>query len=318
MTPKTTPRPRNPTNRRAFLKELLAGAVTASLLPLGLPAAAHASSTALNVVPLDDHLRLITGAGGNVLVAETAEGLLLVDGGNAASSSELLKLLGKVRPVRVLINTHWHPDQTGSNEALAKGGTKIIAHANTKLWLSTEIDVQWQKKVYPPRPAIALPTEILYTQAKLDFGGTKLEYGHLPQAHTDGDLYVFLPERNVLFTGDVMHAHAYPIVDWSTGGWIGGMTNAARKLLDVADASTRIVPGLGPVQTKADLQAQFDMLDVVRGRLIALLKQGMSAADMIAAKPTAEFDAKWGDPTLLIRNAYPGLWAHVREHGGIL
>ena len=82
--------------------------------------------------------------------------------------------------------------------------------------------------------------------------------------------------------------------------------------------ATRIVPGLGPVQTKADLQAQFDMLDVVRGRLIALLKQGMSAADMIAAKPTAEFDAKWGDPTLLIRNAYPGLWAHVREHGGIL
>jgi cyclase len=306
-----------PPDRRTFLTGLLAG-TAASLLPLGFTSSVRAATSSLNVVPVDTTLRLITGAGGNVLVAETAEGLLLVDGGNVANTPELLKVLGKARPVRVLINTHWHPDQTGSNEVLAKAGARIIAHANTKLWLSTEIDVQWQKKVYPPRPAIALPTEILYTQAKLDFGGTKLEYGHLPQAHTDGDLYVFLPERNVLFTGDIMNVGAYPILDWSTGGWIGGMASAARRLASLADANTKVVPGLGPVQTKADLQVQADMLTALHGRLVGLLKKGMSVTDMIAAKPTAEFDAKWGDPALLIRNAYPGLWAHVREHGGIL
>lgn len=306
-----------PPDRRTFLKGLVAG-TAASLLPLGFSSATRAASAPLNVVPLDNTLRLVTGAGGNVLVAETGEGLLLVDGGNVAKSAELLKLLGGIRPVRVLLNTHWHPDQTGSNEALAKAGAKIIAHENTKLWLGTEINVKWQDKIYPPRPAIALPTETLYSQAKLDFGGTKLEYGHLPQAHTDGDLYVFLPERNVLFTGDVMNVGAYPVLDWSTGGWIGGMASAARKLLGMADATTRVVPGLGPVQTKADLQAHADMLTAVHGRLVGMLKKGMSATDMIAAKPTAEFDAQWGDPSLLIRNAYPGLWAHVREHGGIL
>ncbi len=306
-----------PPDRRTFLKGLVGG-TAAALLPLGFAASVRAATAPLNVVPLDTSLRLITGAGGNVLVAETAEGLLLVDGGNAASSAGLLKLLGNTRPVRVLINTHWHPDQTGSNEALAKAGAKIIAHANTKLWLGTEIDVKWQNKVYPPRPAIALPTEAIYTQGKLGFGGTTVEYGHLPQAHTDGDLYVFLPERNVLFTGDIMNVGAYPILDWSTGGWIGGMASAARKLASVADATTKVVPGLGPVQTKADLQAHADMLTAVHARLVGLLKKGMSVSDMIAAKPTAEFDAKWGDPTLLIRNAYPGLWAHVREHGGIL
>jgi cyclase len=300
-------------NRRDFLKQLGAGAAVA-LLPLGVSAA----TGSLQAVLLDNTLRLVTGAGGNVLVAETAEGLLLVDGGNVASTPGLLKVLGKAHPVRMLINTHWHPDQTGSNEVLAKSGARIIAHANTQLWLGTEIDVQWQKKVYPPRPAIALPTETIYTEAKLDFGGTKLEYGHLPQAHTDGDLYVFLPERNVLFTGDIMNVGAYPILDWSTGGWIGGMASAARKLLSIADANTRVVPGLGPVQTRADLQAHADMLTAVHGRLVGMLKKGMSATDMIAARPTAEFDAKWGDPSLLIRNAYPGLWAHVREHGGIL
>lgn len=312
-----TPFHRTRTDRRTFIKGLAAG-TAASLMPFGLASPARASSAPLKVVPVDDTLRLITGAGGNVLVAETAEGLLLVDGGNVASSASLLQGLGKSRPVRVLINTHWHPDQTGSNEALAKAGARIIAHENTKLWLGTEIDVKWQGKVYPPRPASALPTETIYTQGKLDFGSTKVEYGHLPQAHTDGDLYVFFPERNVLFTGDIINVGAYPILDWSTGGWSGGMANAARKLLDLADANTRVVPGLGPVQTKADLQAQYDMLNTVNARLIGMLKKGMSAADMIAARPTAEFDAKWGDPTLMIRNAYPGLWAHVREHGGIL
>jgi len=298
-------------DRRLLLKGLLAGAAA-----MAMPRGSRAAAT-LDVVALDPSLRLVTGAGGNVLVVESGEGLLLVDGGNAASSPALLKVLGKVPP-RVLINTHWHPDQTGSNEVLAKAGAKIIAHENTKLWLGTEIDVKWQGKVYPPRPALALPTQTTYGNAKLDFGGTSVEYGHLPQAHTDGDLYVFLPEQNVLFTGDILNVGRYPILDWSTGGWSGGMAAAARNLLDIGDAKTRIVPGLGPEQTKADLKAEADMLAEVHGRLVGMLKKGMSATDMIAARPTAEFDAKWGDPSPFIRNAYPGLWAHVREHGGIL
>lgn len=308
-----------PFARRSFLKGMLGGAAGISLFPAGLSTALGAARTSsLAVTPLGHDLKLISGGGGNVVSLATGAGVLLVDGGDARHSAELLKLVAEQGRVQVLINTHWHPEQTGSNARLGRARTRIIAHVNTKLWLGTEINVQWQRTTYPPHPAEALPTETTYTTGRLEFGNEVIEYGHLPQAHTDGDLYVFLPRRNILLTGDVMSAARYPILDWSTGGWIGGMVNATRKLLDLADASTRIVPGLGPVQTRADLQAQYDMLTVVRGRLVDMLKKGMSAADMIAARPTAEFDAKWGDPTLLVANAYPGLWAHVRELGGIL
>jgi hypothetical protein len=113
-----------------------------------------------------------------------------------------------------------------------------------------------------------------------------------------------------------MAVGSYPILDWCTGGWISGMVNANKALLDMTDANTRIVPGLGPVQTRADLQAQHEMLSTMRGRLIDLLKKGMSVNDIIAQNPSREFDAKWGDPKLLIANAYPGMIGHVRELGG--
>jgi hypothetical protein len=119
-------------------------------------------------------------------------------------------------------------------------------------------------------------------------------------------------------TGDVFSAGSYPILDYSTGGWIGGLTDATRTLVGLADAQTRIVPGVGPVQTKAELEAQLEMLGTMRTRFIEMMRKGMSAKDMLAAAPTKEFDAKWGNPTLFITNAYPGLWGHVREIGGIV
>ncbi len=304
--------------RRDFLKALLGSAAGLAVFDAQIAGAAT-GSTAIAATRLSDNLEFVTGSGGNVLLLRTAEGVLLVDGGDAQHSKELLKLAdakSDARRVQVLINTHWHPEQTGSNALLGKAGTKIIAHENTKLWLGTDVDLKWQGKVYPPQPREALPTETIYTKAKLAFGNEPVEYGYLPQAHTDGDLYVFLPNQNVLVTGDVMAVGSYPILDWCTGGWISGMVNANKALLDMTDANTRIVPGLGPVQMRADLQAQHDMLSTMRGRLIDLLKKGMSVNDMIAQNPSREFDAKWGDPRLLIANAYPGMIGHVRELGG--
>lgn len=308
--------------RRRFLQSALSGAAGLMLLE-ALPSLASASSLSvpLSSTPLADRLRLLSGAGGNVVLLETGEGILLVDGGEARYSRDLLHHaagsddLGRVR---TLINTHWHPEQTGSNAVLGQQGTRIIAHENTKLWLGTDIDVQWQGKVYPPLPREAWPTTTTYTGGKLDFGGEPVEYGHLAQAHTDGDLYVFFPARNVLAVGDVLGAGRYPILDWSTGGWIGGLIAANKKLIDMTDASTRIVAGQGGVQSRADLESQHEMLVAVRGRLVAMLKKGMSVDEMIAAAPTKEFDPEWGDPTLLIANAYPGMVGHVRELGGIL
>jgi cyclase len=296
-------------NRRDFLK---------ALAPISLSYKAFAQSgPQLTITKLTDNINLIGGAGANVLAVRGSDGLLMVDAGLPERSSDLLNAVGG-GPVQALFNTHWHLENTGSNETLGKAGTKIIAHENTKLWMGAEIVVQWQRRTYKPRPKEARPTQSFYTTGKLTFGKEEIQYGHLGQAHTDGDIYVFLPGANILMTGDVFSVGSYPILDYSTGGWVGGLTDATKTLVELGDAQTRVIPGVGPVQTKADLQAQFEMLGTMRTRFIEMMRKGMSAKDMLAATPTKEFDARWGNPTLFITNAYPGLWGHVREIGGIV
>jgi glyoxylase-like metal-dependent hydrolase (beta-lactamase superfamily II) len=296
-------------NRRDFLGTALAAAA--------LSTRAAAQSTPLAATKLADNHQLITGAGCNVLRVQTSDGIALVDGGDSAHTADLLKLIAG-RPVKLAFNTHWHWDHTGSNEALRKAGAKLIAHENTKLWLGAEIDCTWQNRTYAPRPPEALPTETIYTSAKTTFGPERIEYAILPQAHTDGDIYVFFPGPNILMTGDVVTGAGYPVLDFTTGGWITGMVNAQAALLKLANKDTKIVPGTGPVLTLADLQFQHDTLATIRDRLLKLLKSGVTPKEMIAAQPTKEFDERYGNPDQFIFNAYRGLWAHVRELGGIV
>ena len=298
--------------RRHFLGAL-AGAAGASLC--------RAQATPLAATKLTENIIQITGAGSNVLAVIGADSVLLVDGGVKDRSEELLKFVSQQsggRRVETLFNTHWHPEHTGSNEALGKAGAKIIASENTKLWLSTEIDFGWQKKTFEPVPKAALPNQTFYTSGKVTFGKEQVEYALMPQAHTDGDIYVFFPGPNILVAGDVVSVGSYPVLDYTTGGWIGGMVAAQKTLLQLTDMDTRIIPGTGPVQNKADLQALNDMCNTLRDRFLKLMKQGMGPKELIAAKPTKEYDQKWGDPELFIANAYMGLWGHVRELGGIV
>jgi glyoxylase-like metal-dependent hydrolase (beta-lactamase superfamily II) len=247
---------------------------------------------------------------------------LLVNGGSAERSQELLQLVSEKsgnKPVRVLFNTCWHPVHTGSNQALGKAGAKIIAHENTKLWLGTEIDVGWQKRTYEPHPKQSLPNQTFYSGVqKMMFGPEPVEYGYMMQAHTDGDIYVYFPGPNILAAGDVVASGSYPIVDYSTGGWLGGMLDGQKALLKVTNADTRIVPGNGPLLTKMDLEAENQMLVTLKDQIVKLMKQGMGPKEIIAAAPTKDFDAKWGNPDLFIELAYRGLWGHVRELGGIV
>jgi glyoxylase-like metal-dependent hydrolase (beta-lactamase superfamily II) len=304
-------------NRRAFLRTLAGGTA-------GIALCRHASAenTPLQVNKLSDTFLLITGAPGNVLAVLGPESVLLVNGGTAERSEELLQLVKNQsggKPVRVLFNTCWHPQHTGSNEALGKAGAKIIAHENTKLWLGTEIDCGWQKRTYQPNPKESLPNQTFYSGVqKITFGKEPVEYGYMPQAHTDGDIYVFFTGPNILATGDVVSIGAYPIVDYTTGGWLGGMIEGQKALLKVTNASTRIVVGNGPVMSTADLEAENQMLATLKDRFAKLMKQGMGPKEMIAAAPTKDFDEKWGNPELFIELAYRGMWGHVRELGGIV
>jgi glyoxylase-like metal-dependent hydrolase (beta-lactamase superfamily II) len=129
---------------------------------------------------------------------------------------------------------------------------------------------------------------------------------------------VHFPAQNVLVAGDLVSVGRYPILDVATGGWIGGMVDATKALIDLSDDKTRIIPGTGPVQSKADLQAQFQMLSTLKDRLVGLMKKGTGTDDLLASPPTGEFDEKWGDPQLFLTNAYRGLYGHVRELGGIV
>lgn len=303
-------------NRRQFLHTLLGSAAAGLSLA---PRASHAA--ALTVVPIAASLFQVAGAGANVVVLAQPDGLLLVNGGLAEHAGALLGTLDEHfagRPVRTLFDTDWHPEHTGLNANTAKAGATIVAHENTRLWLGRKVRCAWSKRVYQPLPLAARPRETFYTTGEMTFGRERVLYGHLGQAHTDGDIYVHFPGQNVLVAGDVLAVGRYPVMDYSTGGWIVGLQNATKKLLDVTNADTKFVPGDGAVQARAHVEAQHAMLAAMRERLVKMLKQGMGPQDMIAAAPTKDFDAVWGDPTVFMNNVYPGLWWHARELGGVI
>jgi glyoxylase-like metal-dependent hydrolase (beta-lactamase superfamily II) len=302
-------------NRREVLEAAIGGCA-ATVVPCA--ALAQAGRSALAVDRLRGNIVQLRGVGGNVVVASGSDGIVMVDSGLAQFSTELLDaVLGEAREQRVqaLFNTHWHSDHTGGNDAFGKAGTKIVAHVDTKLWLGGDFYVEWEDRHYEPRSVEALPTETFYTGGTLTFGAERIEYGHLPLAHTDGDVYVFFPQSNVLVAGDTLFVDEYPILDYSTGGWIGGLIDANRALLDLADSDTLIVPGRGPVQRRAHLQTQHDMLAAVMEPIVQMMVKGLSAKEMVARSVTGAFDAKWGDPSVFVANVYRGLWARHHRLG---
>jgi cyclase len=303
-----------PVDRRQLLQALLGGSAAATLATW--PAWAHAAEpqSPLAAMPLDEHLTLFTGAGANVIALRSGDGLALVDGGLPERSDELLKLVAKqlgAGRIHTLFNTHWHPQQTGSNQRLGREGATIIAHENTRLWLGYANPVPLQTGTYGPLPPMARPNKtFFYNQEQVTLGDQPVEYGYLLQAHTDGDMYVFFRKSNVLVTGGVVSNAGWPIIDWHTGGWIGGMVDGLRKLASLANDDTRIVPANGPVLKRADLVAQQQMYSTISQRLQRMLRQGLGPEEAVAKAPTAEYDARWGDPRFFVAEAFKSLWGH--------
>jgi cyclase len=305
-------------NRRSFLTGLAPAALATAFLNPRYSWAADVQRAPLTVTDVADRIFVIAGAGGNVTVFNSPEGILLVDGGSQERSDEVLKLIkqrtGSLR-VHTLFNTHWHWDQTGSNLALGKAGTRIIAHENTRLWLGTDVDSKWQHRLFKRLPPKARPNQTFYTTGSLSFGGATLDYGYLAQAHTDGDIYVCFREANVLVAGDVLSVGSYPIIDYCTNGWIGGMVNATQLLRGMCNDATKVIPGIGAPQAPAALDTEHAMLEALKTKLSELLAEGMSAKDMLDAGATREFDAQWGDPRLFVSNVWPGLVDRARDLG---
>jgi cyclase len=290
-------------DRRRFLYSALAATLSRTAF----------SSSSITAAPLTDSLWLLSGAGANVVAAAHADELLLVDGGQEQHSKALLRSAlntARARHVTTLFNTHWHPEQTGSNQSLGRSGARIIAHTNTKLWLTRRITVQWRPESYGPFPLGALPSDTIYTTAELSFGDESLQYGYLEQAHTDGDIYVFFRKANVLAGGGVVSADRWPVLDYETGGWIGGLVAGLDSLIKLTDDRTRIVPADGPVLTRADLQAQRTAYFTIYDRLVKCLTKGLSPAEALATEPAKDINPHWGDPQRFLTMAFKSLWGH--------
>ncbi|HTA44024.1 MAG TPA: MBL fold metallo-hydrolase [Bryobacteraceae bacterium] len=263
---------------------------------------------------LADDLYIVRVPGESAVVAHTgSDGVLLVDGGSAAGSDAVLKAVAALpngsAKIHTLFNTHWHPEQTGSNEKLAMAGAAIIAQENTRLWLTQNITWPYHGEKFKKLPRIAQPNKTFYDKGTLDSG---IRYGYIADAaHTDGDLYVYFPRQNVLAVGDAAYGEGWPFVDWWTGGWIGGIVGGLQRIQSVANKDTKIVPAHGPVLSYADITAQVDMYGTIYDRLVQMLNKGHSPTEGVEAKPAKEFEAKMGNPDEFIRRSFESLWAYL-------
>jgi glyoxylase-like metal-dependent hydrolase (beta-lactamase superfamily II) len=306
--------------RRVLTRRHVLAAATASVLAAGSSRLVGQSAFP-TLTEIGPDLVLLSGAGANVVALAKPDGLLLVDGGAAQHSAELEKVLAERWPgrrVEVLFNTNWREEHTGSNGPLRAAGASVMAHENTKLWLAGDFFVEWEDRHYHPRPATDLPNETFYESGGVEFGDRRVEYWHLPRAHTDGDVAVYFGDANVLVASDLLSVGRYPVPDYSTGGWIGGLFDATTALLERTDARTRVIAADGGLYARTELEAQLAMLTEVRRKVAEAFRVGMSREDFIASKPTAEFDARWGDPQLFLRLVYKGGFAHLRELGGVI
>lgn len=305
--------------RRDFLASLsgtlLAGGVLGTGLLSTTRIASAASDGKLKAQSLGEGLLLVQGAGCNVLALRDGDGLVFVDGGLKANAKALLALAQqqlRARNPGVLINTHWHPEHTGLNELLGGQHARIIAHENTRLWLSTTVRYQPDGPPIGPLPASALPNATTYTRGELKLGDETLKYGYLLQAHTDGDLYVKLTRANVLVTGGVVAGDAWPTADWVTGGWINGTVAGYRTLIGQCDDQTRVITANGSrLYSKADLASEVDMLSKLADQLGKMMRAGFGPADMLAANPAKDYGAKLGDPTQFLTESFKSLWPRL-------
>ena len=284
---------------RTFSRRTFLYTGVAALVEAGLQARLQAQASSPLITADLGGATLFQVAGCNVIALPGPDGALMIDGGRAEGAGLLLpevrKATGTTR-IHTLINTHWHPEQTGSNVAVGRGGAVIFAHEKTKTLLSNTVysAVGFANRV-PPLPKEGRPTKTTRGDGSMEFAGQQIEYGYMPAAHSDGDLFVHLPKLNLLAVGGVVSSAEWPLLDYKKGAWLGGRVRALERLAKVVRPDTRVVPATGRMMTGADIVRHRDMYQKLFTTMIGYLNMGLGPEDAAQRNPLKEYEKEFGD-----------------------
>ena len=272
--------------------------IAAMALAAELPALAQQdfSKVEIRTTRLGESTYMMQGAGGNLGLSIGEDAVFLIDDQFAPLTEKIQAAISRLtpKPVRFVLNTHWHGDHTGGNENFGKAGAIVVAHENVRSRMGAEQFIELMKMTEKASPKAALPIVTFASSVTFHLNGDEIRVFHVPKAHTDGDAIVHFAKSDVLHMGDVYFNGMYPFIDTSSGGSIRGTIAACDRALGIVSDSTKVIPGHGPLSNKAELKAYRDMLAAVADRIGKLVADGRKEAEILAANPTAEFDAKWG------------------------
>jgi glyoxylase-like metal-dependent hydrolase (beta-lactamase superfamily II) len=298
---------------------ILACAALATSLPAPAEVPSQAATAAapkpdFRVQQVRPDLSVLTSVAGNVAVWTGPSGVVLVDDGSANLAPQLLDAVGRLsgQPIRFVVNTHWHPDHTGGNEALARAGAIIVAHESVRerMLQPQQVFEDYSTKVPAAAPA-ALPVVTFSNTMAIELDGERIGVVHVANAHTDSDVVVRWQEDNVVHMGDVFWNGSYPFIDLASGGSLAGIVAALEGVLARIDAQTVVIPGHGAVATRAELAAYRDMLVAVGRHVREAVEAGASVDEVIESHPTEPFDERYAkgamSPERFIRTVYRDL-----------
>ena len=256
----------------------------------------------IEILHVQRNVYMLAGAGGNIAVQVGPEGVLIVDAGLAEMSDQVLAAIQTLsdQPIRWIVNTHMHPDHTGANRALAEAGSTVGGNAATIVAHVNVLDRMTQAKI----PSEASPNNTFYGDSKdFSFNDEAVILYHVPEAHTDGDSIVFFRSSDVLVAGDLINTTRFPVIDLANGGSVQGVIDGLNRILDLAvpkhqqEGGTYVIPGHGRILDEADVVEYRDMLVIIRDRIQAMIKKGLTLEQVKAAKPTIDYDRWWGADT---------------------
>lgn len=275
---------------------LAALAASAALATLPVAAQQDFSKVEIKAQKLNDTTWMLVGSGGNIGLSVGEDAAFIIDDQYAPLSPKITAAIAQItpKPVKFVINTHWHGDHTGGNQSFGKAGSIIVAHDNVRKRLTSEQFIEFFNMRTKPEPREALPVITFAQGLSLHLNGEEVRVIHVPKAHTDGDSIVHFTRSDIVHMGDTYFNGMYPFIDSDTGGSPEGVIAACDQALKVATDKTQVIPGHGPLSNATELKAYRDMLAAVTNKVKALVAQGKKLDEIVAAKPSADYDEKWG------------------------